>query len=122
MKIIKMGNLSIATNTCPYCSCEYEYNDADINTGYELTLLYAYVICPCCGQMNRINTLPPNKHYPYTPITFGVDMGNHIPEIEQNIINPIHETWEPDIYHKPDIHENDGPDIDEIEEEKDDKE
>lgn len=79
MKIIKMGNLSIAKNTCPYCDCEYEYNDADIYVGYELTMQYAYVVCPCCGQMNRINTLPPNKFYPPYP---AITCYNHIPNIE----------------------------------------
>lgn len=104
MKIIKMGNLSISRNTCPYCNCEYEYNEADIYTGYELTCQYAYVICPCCGQINKINTLPPQKYYPpYSPTIFGYtycDAGNHIPTIDglcQQSIEEIHKYWNPDL-------------------------
>lgn len=104
MKIIKMGNLNISRNTCPYCNCEYEYNEADIYTGYELTCQYAYVICPCCGQINRINTLPPNKYYPpYNPTIFGYtycDAGNHIPTIDglcQQSMKEIHKYWNPDL-------------------------
>lgn len=104
MKIIKMGNLSISRNTCPYCNCEYEYNEADIYTGYELTCQYAYVICPCCGQINKINTLPPQKYYPpYSPTIFGYtycDAGNHIPTIDglcQQSMEEIHKYWNPDL-------------------------
>lgn len=104
MKIIKMGNLSISRNTCPYCDCEYEYNEADIYTGYELTCQYAYVICPCCGQINRINTLPPQKYYPpYSPTIFGYtycDADNHIPTIDglcQQSMKEIHKYWNPDL-------------------------
>lgn len=102
MKIIKMGNLSVASNICPYCSCEYEYNDADIYTGQNLTLQYAYVICPCCGQINKINTLPPNKIYPpFNPISYGYtysDISCHIPRIEgqESLTDSLYRYWEPD--------------------------
>ena len=99
MKIIKMGNLNISRNTCPYCNCEYEYNEADIYTGYELTCQYAYVICPCCGQINRINTLPPQKWYPPYGPTITFDGGHHIPTIDTlyNQCDCSHEPWNPDL-------------------------
>lgn len=107
MKIIKMGNLSVATNTCPYCNCEYEYNESDIYTGYELTIQYAYVICPCCGQINKINTLPPHKYYPpISPIvTFQgytySDASSHIPTIEgfeqHSTTKESHDYWSPSL-------------------------
>lgn len=99
MKIIKMGNLSIARNICPYCDCEYEYNDADIYTGYESVSQYAYVICPCCGQINRINTLLPNKYYPPFSPTVTFDRGHHIPAIDTmyNQQDCLHESWNSDL-------------------------
>ena len=55
MKIIKMGNMSNYKNICPYCGCEYEYDNNDIFTGYNLTSSYRYVICPCCHKENTIS-------------------------------------------------------------------
>lgn len=112
MKIIKMGNLSVSRHICPHCDCEYEYNDKDVYTGYELTFQYAYVICPCCGEINRINTLPPNKTYPpFNPISY-TDIFMHVPSIneidQQALENSMHQFWEPD-----NIHTNNRPETNE---------
>ena len=44
IKIIKEGKTGKFTKTCPYCGCEFEYEQGDIK--YYGT----YVICPCCGK------------------------------------------------------------------------
>lgn len=73
MKIIRNGNINTYTNTCPICSCYYEYDDADVNVGYELTSTgrYGYVTCPCCHNINRISyNFKDDYSYPYyNPLT-----------------------------------------------------
>lgn len=69
MKIIKQGILNLYKGTCPYCNCEYEYDDADIQEEYGLTSTgnYNYVICPCCGKKNLISNYTRKWDYPYYP-------------------------------------------------------
>ena len=55
MRIIRMGNVVNHIHTCPYCNCEYEYDDSDTNIGYDLTAQYLYVYCPCCHKENILN-------------------------------------------------------------------
>lgn len=73
MKIIRNGNINTYTNTCPICSCYYEYDDADVNIGYELTSTgrYGFVTCPCCHNMNRVSyNFKDDYSYPYyNPLT-----------------------------------------------------
>ena len=73
MKIIRMGNINTYTNTCPMCSCQYEYDDTDVQTGhdYSSTGIYGYVLCPCCHNMNRVTySFKENYSYPYMdPLT-----------------------------------------------------
>lgn len=118
MKIIKMGNLTTRQNTCPYCNCEYEYDDSDIKTGYELTMSYGYVNCPCCGKVNRITNYNYQPSYPYNPITMYADAAQHIPTIDEDIIRPVQETWfESDKSWRPD--KSDIEDKNEKDDEKD---
>ena len=78
MKIIKEGKTpKTHTNTCPLCSCEYEYEDSDIHTSDGLTTAtIPYVICPWCGKRNNISSITTNWPtgigdpiwpYPYQP-------------------------------------------------------
>lgn len=66
MKIIRMGNVSTYTNTCPICSCYYEYDDSDVQTGYGITSTgnFGFVLCPCCHNMNRV-AYNFKEQYPY---------------------------------------------------------
>ena len=55
IKIIKEGKTGKFTKICPYCGCEFEYDQGDVKVNYD-----AYVICPCCGKHLL------HKHYHYT--------------------------------------------------------
>lgn len=111
MKIIKMGNIFTNRNTCPYCGCEYEYDESDTHIGYELTMQYAYVLCPCCAKINRLNQINWDKQYPpYPPLTpwsgTYVDISQHIPDLGETQ-EMIHQAWNPDI---PDINTEEDED------------
>ena len=69
MRIIKQGVLNSYRFTCPYCGCEYEYDDSDLHEEYGLTSTgsYNYVICPCCGKKNIIYNYTKKWDYPYYP-------------------------------------------------------
>ena len=73
MKIIRNGNINTYTNTCPMCSCLYEYDDSDVQVGYDYssTGRYGYVLCPCCHNMNKVTyNFKENYTYPYfDPLT-----------------------------------------------------
>ena len=59
IKVIKMGKVNqehTHYQTCPYCECEYSYDDCDIiNNTVNYNYIMKYVTCPCCGAMNYIN-------------------------------------------------------------------
>lgn len=48
IKIIKEGKTGKFTKTCPYCGCEFEYEQEDIKV--DSNEYSTYVICPCCGK------------------------------------------------------------------------
>ena len=65
-EIIRSGNGGIKikyNNTCPYCQCEYTYEDTDVYSDYNLNAI-TYVDCPSCGNRNIAAVLPPLS-YPY---------------------------------------------------------
>lgn len=39
-------------NICPYCGCQYIYQNEDTYTNYNLTGIGKMVLCPCCGKEN----------------------------------------------------------------------
>ena len=53
MKIIKQGNVISQRMVCSHCSCEFEYDNGDIQIDYGIMGTNSYVTCPCCHQ--RIN-------------------------------------------------------------------
>ena len=103
MRIIKMGNINKYTNTCPYCSCEYEYDDTDVSTGYNLTSTgnYSYVVCPCCGKLNTIYGYYNPQPYWQNPVIYSsnnqmtndpLDLkanANHYPDIRCETVDEI---------------------------------
>lgn len=61
-EIIRPGNGGIKikyNNTCPYCQCQYTYEDTDVFSDYSLNAM-TYVNCPSCGNRNIAATF-----YPY---------------------------------------------------------
>ena len=67
MRIIREGNISSYRNTCPYCGCEYEYEDKDVQFSYQYTStgMKAYITCPCCKLSNEITQYNPKLNTPY---------------------------------------------------------
>lgn len=63
-EIIRPGNGGIKikyNNTCPYCHCEYTYEEDDVFTDYSLTAM-ACVTCPSCGGKNLAAIISPLNH------------------------------------------------------------
>lgn len=63
-EIIKPGKMAVKikySNTCPYCQCEYTYEEEDVFSDYSSTAT-AYVTCPECGGQNLAAILPPLNH------------------------------------------------------------
>ena len=66
IKIIKQGKTGKFTKACPYCGCEFEYEQGDVKVNYDTypssysSEYDTYVICPCCGKHL------PHKRYHYT--------------------------------------------------------
>ena len=66
MKIIKEGQKIEKRSCCPYCQCQFEYDNTDIYIDYSYTSPNSYVICPSCHQKVFIY----NYSRVYTPTTW----------------------------------------------------
>lgn len=54
MKVTKYGRVRPKKLTCRDCEAVLEYTQADVKHTRTPGQVYDYIVCPVCGQVNRI--------------------------------------------------------------------
>lgn len=56
IEIIKPGKTGHKTATCPFCDCEFAYDESDLSSNVDFTIVQYHIWCPWCHSKIQINS------------------------------------------------------------------